>query len=72
MNAECGNRRSNLINAMVLFIVQAFKDTDVLFTELKDNLDKPVEFYVYSTETDEVRVVVIMPTQVSAERGCSR
>lgn len=42
---------------------KAFKDVDVLFFELKSNLDRPVEFYVYNTETDEVRMVVIMPTE---------
>ena len=41
---------------------QDFKDTDVLFQELTDNLDKPAEFYVYNTDSDEVRTVVIMPT----------
>jgi len=40
---------------------KVFKDTDILFEELKENIDKPVEFYVYNSETDEVRVVVIMP-----------
>lgn len=29
-----------------------------------DHLDRPVEFYVYNTDTDEVRVVVLMPTEV--------
>ena len=41
---------------------KVFSDTDVLFEELKQSLDKPVEFYVYNCETDEVRVVVIMPS----------
>ena len=40
---------------------KVFKDTDILFDELKENEDKPCEFYVYNSETDEVRVVVIMP-----------
>lgn len=40
-----------------------FRDTDVLFNELKNNLDRPVEFYVYNTVNDEVRMVVIMPTE---------
>ena len=39
---------------------KVFKDADVLFEELKENIDKPVEFYVYNSETDEVRVSVIM------------
>lgn len=45
-------------------IVQAFTDADVLHQELMDHLDRPVEFYVYNTDTDEVRVVVLMPTEV--------
>ncbi len=39
-----------------------FKNTDVLFDVLKDNLEKPVDFYVYNSATDEVRVVVLMPS----------
>lgn len=35
-----------------------------MFAELNENLDKPVEFYVYNTDTDEVRTVVIMPSKV--------
>lgn len=42
---------------------KVFKDTDVLFQELVANVDKPVEFYVYNSETDEVRVVLLMPTK---------
>lgn len=42
---------------------KTFKDSDVLFQELKQNLDRPVEFYVYNSISDEVRVVVIMPTE---------
>ena len=40
---------------------KVFKDTDILFEELSENIDKPVEFYVYNSETDVVRVVVILP-----------
>ena len=40
---------------------KVFKDTDILFEELKESVDRPVEFYVYNSETDNVRVVVIMP-----------
>eukprot|EP01038_Epipyxis_sp_PR26KG_P005141 gene5141-7160_t len=42
---------------------KVFKDTEILNTELLENIDKPVEFYVYNVEADEVRVVVIMPTR---------
>ena len=40
----------------------AFRDTDDLFSVLQANLEKPVEFYVYNNETDEVRVCVLMPS----------
>lgn len=38
-----------------------FTDTDVLYDALNANIDKPVEFYVYNSESDEVRITVIMP-----------
>ena len=41
---------------------KVFKDTEILFEELSKNLEKPVEFYVYNSLTDEVRVTVLMPT----------
>jgi len=41
---------------------KVFKDTEILFEELSKNLEKPVEFYVYNSQTDEVRVTVLMPT----------
>lgn len=41
---------------------KVFKDTEILFEELRKNLEKPVEFYVYSAMSDEVRVAVLMPT----------
>jgi hypothetical protein len=40
----------------------AYKDTEVLFDSLMANLDQPMEIYVYSKKTDEVRTVVLMPT----------
>jgi len=42
---------------------RAFLDADSLSQELSSNLDKPLEFYVYNSDTDEVRIVVIMPTE---------
>lgn len=42
---------------------RAFLDADSLSQELLSNLDKPVEFYVYNSDTDEVRMVIIMPTE---------
>lgn len=42
---------------------KAFLDADSLYQELLNNLDRPIEFYVYNTDTDEVRIVIIMPTE---------
>lgn len=42
---------------------KSFRDADVLFNELKSNIDHPVEFYVYNAAIDEVRIAVIMPTE---------
>ena len=41
---------------------RVFSDTDVLHEELRAHVDSPVEFYVYNSDTDEVRVVVLMPS----------
>ena len=35
-----------------------FRDTDVLYEELAANLESPVEFYVYNSDSDEVRTYV--------------
>ena len=48
---------------------KVFKDTDILFEELKIHLEKPIEFYVYNIDTDEVRVVVIMPSNQWGGQG---
>lgn len=42
---------------------KAFKDTEVLFQELQAHIDQPIEFFVYNVDSDEVRIVVIMPTE---------
>lgn len=39
-----------------------FRSVDYLFDELQQNINKPLEFYVYNSDTDEVRNVVIMPS----------
>lgn len=41
---------------------RVFSDTDVLYGELRAHIDSPVEFYVYNSDSDEVRVVVLMPS----------
>lgn len=35
---------------------------DVLYSDLEENLDKPMEIFVYNRVTDLVRVAVVMPT----------
>ena len=40
----------------------SFKNTDVLNEVLQSSIDKPVEFYVFNSETDEVRLSVLMPS----------
>ncbi|KAJ1461439.1 GRASP55/65 PDZ-like domain-containing protein [Pelagophyceae sp. CCMP2097] len=49
---------------------RVFGDSDALFDEVSLSLDKPVEFYVYNTETDEVRIVVVLPTYSWGGEGC--
>mmetsp|Transcript_8670 Transcript_8670/g.25294 ORF Transcript_8670/g.25294 Transcript_8670/m.25294 type:complete len:136 (-) Transcript_8670:1351-1758(-) len=41
---------------------QVFKNPDILFEEVLQHIDTPLEMYVYNTETDTVRTVVILPT----------
>jgi GRASP55/65 PDZ-like domain len=49
---------------------RVFKDTDTLYEELSANVDTPVEFYVYNADTDEVRIVVIMPSEQWGGEKC--
>lgn len=49
---------------------KVFKDTETLFEEVRKFMDSTVEFFVYNTTTDEVRVVVIMPTEDWNGEGC--
>ena len=49
---------------------KVFKDTDTLFEEVQKFIDSTVEFFVYNTATDEVRVVVVMPTNNWNGDGC--
>jgi hypothetical protein len=45
-------------------------DPDVLEEILARNLDQTVDFYVYSTETDTVRITTLMPTLKWGGNGC--
>ena len=49
---------------------KVFKNPDVLFEEVTRNIDCPIELYVYNTETDAVRTVVILPTFNWGGDGC--
>jgi GRASP55/65 PDZ-like domain len=41
---------------------KAFKTADILDEELREHLEAPVEFYVYNSDSDDVRTVVLMPS----------
>ena len=41
---------------------KVFKNADILFEELQQNIESPVEFYVYNQDSDDVRTVVLMPS----------
>ena len=41
---------------------KVFSDTDALYEELSSHIDIPVEFFVYNSDSDEVRRVVVMPS----------
>jgi predicted metalloprotease with PDZ domain len=49
---------------------KVFKDTDTLYEEVVKFMDSTIEFYVYNTASDEVRVVVVMPTENWPGQGC--
>ncbi|OQR93574.1 golgi reassembly-stacking protein [Achlya hypogyna] len=40
---------------------RVFRDPEDLYDEILDNLDKPLQCYVYSAKTDAVRIVTIVP-----------
>ena len=43
-------------------VSESLDDTSTLATLLQANIDRVVEFYVYNTDSDVVRVVALMPT----------
>lgn len=45
-------------------------DADALEEVLTKNLEQTVDFYVYNTETDTVRITTIMPTLKWGGSGC--
>ncbi|OQR95550.1 golgi reassembly-stacking protein [Thraustotheca clavata] len=40
---------------------RVFRDPEDLYDEILDNLDKPLQCYVYNAKTDQVRLVTIVP-----------
>lgn len=42
---------------------KAFKNTEILYDELVEHEESPVEFYVYNSDTDNVRTVLLMPSR---------
>ena len=45
-------------------------DVDTLNEEVIKHLDSTVEFYVFNTRTDQVRQIVVMPTNNWNGQGC--
>ena len=41
---------------------KVFKTTEILYEELRTHVNVPIDFYVYNTESDEVRTCVVMPS----------
>ncbi len=41
---------------------KCFKDSEILYQTLSQYLEKPIEIYVYNSESDDVRIVVLMPS----------
>lgn len=48
---------------------RAFSDTQALDEECIRHIDKPVDFYVYNVDTDEVRIVTVLPTRDWGNQG---
>mmetsp|Transcript_15144 Transcript_15144/g.47570 ORF Transcript_15144/g.47570 Transcript_15144/m.47570 type:complete len:257 (+) Transcript_15144:8-778(+) len=48
---------------------RAFSDASALDEECSKHVDKPVEFYVYNVDADEVRVTTLLPTRDWGGRG---
>jgi hypothetical protein len=42
---------------------KAFKNPEGLFEILKNNLEHPLEVFIYNSERDEIRTSIIMPTE---------
>lgn len=41
---------------------KVYPDMDLLFKDLQENLNKPMELFIWNSETDKVRIVIIMPS----------
>lgn len=50
---------------------RVFKDPDILFDEVTTHLDQPMEFYVYSTKTDQVMYTMFFRFFASRKRESS-
>lgn len=51
---------------------KVFDDPDTLYDEVTKFIESTLEIYVYNTETDQVRVIVVMPTMTwnNGKNGC--
>lgn len=50
-------------------VEKAFSDVDILRDELEKHYNQVVEFYVYNSVTDQVRIVVLMPNNDWSSTG---
>jgi hypothetical protein len=41
---------------------KVYPDMDLLFKDLQENLNKPMELFIWNSKTDKVRIVIIMPS----------
>lgn len=41
---------------------KVYPDMESMYKDLQENIDKPMEWFVYNSKTDSVRIVVVMPT----------
>ena len=41
---------------------KVYPDMDLLFKDLQENLNKPMELFIWNSEEDKVRIVIIMPS----------
>lgn len=48
-------------NILIIYILQSYPSTNDFYDDLSNSINRPIELYVYNSESDEVRVTIIMP-----------